>query len=111
MTPDPSPDVFPLVSGQGVGLWDSVHPSPLSAAALPLSGFIFCGFSSFPVLLTIICLNIFKLKCVSLKCIANDSVYVYACIYMCDCLYVCVHVCVYVHACVPPPEQGGFYQG
>ena len=52
MTPDPSPDVFPLVSGQGVGLWDSVHPSPLSAAALPLSGFIFCGFSSFPVLLT-----------------------------------------------------------
>ena len=30
---------------------------------------------------------------------------------VCDYLYVCVHVCVYVHACVPPPEQGGFYQG
>ena len=30
---------------------------------------------------------------------------------LCYCLYICVRVCVYVHACVPPPEQGGFYQG
>ena len=52
MTPDPSLDVFLLVSGQGVGLWNGVHPWSLSAAALPLSGIIFCGFSSYPILLT-----------------------------------------------------------
>ena len=52
MTPDPSQDIFPLVSGQGVGLGDGVPLWSPSAAALHLSGIIFCGFSSFPVLLT-----------------------------------------------------------
>ena len=43
------------------------------------------------------------LVCVYVYMHTNTSVSV------CYCLYVCV--CVYGHACVPPPEQGGFYQG
>ena len=52
MTPDSSQDIFPLVSGQGMGLGDGVPPWSPSTAALHLSGIIICGFSSCPVLLT-----------------------------------------------------------